>query len=80
MTYPIIDDLKKARIAKDISQNKLAYITGYDVNQISCWERGKHQPGIVAVVNVAKALGFRLALIELESNVEAKYTPFTIEF
>jgi transcriptional regulator with XRE-family HTH domain len=78
----IVSDLKKARIAKGISQNQLANITGYDVNQISCWERGKHQPGIVAVIDLANALGFRLKLEEsdIEFKPKPKPTGFIIEF
>lgn len=49
-----------------VSQAELARATGYSEQQISTWTRGVKNPGRVAVLRIAAALGYDLALIPRE--------------
>lgn len=51
------DNARSLRKEKDLSQEKLAELAGLDATYISGIERGKRNPSLVAIVQLAKALG-----------------------
>ncbi len=62
-------NVRKAREAKDLTQEKLAEKAALDPTYISGIERGLRNPGIKNVVRLAKALG--LTTSELTKGVDA---------
>lgn len=48
--------LKKARLKKGVSQEKLAEIVGVDRTYISLLERGKRNPSALSIIAISKAL------------------------
>ena len=54
-------NVRKAREAKTITQEKLAETAGLDPTYISGIERGFRNPGIKNVAKIAKALGLTTA-------------------
>ena len=62
-------NLRKAREAKELTQEKLAEKAGLDPTYISGIERGLRNPGIKNVAKLAKSLGVTTA--ELCKGVEA---------
>lgn len=51
------ESMKRARKKRGITGRKLADLTGYCPTQISQWENDKQRPSLVAVIDVADALG-----------------------
>ena len=49
--------LREARKERGLSQEKLAFETGYDRTFISRMERGLTQPSLVSLIKIAKACG-----------------------
>lgn len=62
-------NVRKAREAKELTQEKLAEKAGLDPTYISGIERGLRNPGINNVARIAKALGVLTS--ELCKGVEA---------
>ncbi len=62
-------NVSKAREAKSLSQEKLAEKAELDRTYVSGIERGVRNPGIKAVIKIAKALGVSVA--DLCKGVEA---------
>ena len=62
-------NVRKAREAKTITQEKLAENAGLDPTYISGIERGLRNPGIKNVAKIAKALG--LSTAQLCKGVDA---------
>ena len=62
-------NVRKAREAKELTQEKLAEKSGLDPTYISGIERGLRNPGIKNVAKLAKSLGVTTA--ELCKGVEA---------
>lgn len=54
-------NIRQAREAKQITQEKLAEFASLDPTYISGIERGQRNPGIRNVVKIAKALGLTTA-------------------
>lgn len=52
--------MKKARMDKGYSQNKLSIKAGISVQNISQWERDKVFPTIINLIPIADALGVTL--------------------
>ncbi|SMD31800.1 Helix-turn-helix [Reichenbachiella faecimaris] len=50
--------LKKLRIEKSISQEKLAFKAGLHPTYISLLETGKRQPSLSVIFRIAKELGY----------------------
>jgi transcriptional regulator with XRE-family HTH domain len=50
------DRLKEARTRKNLSQGKLAELTGVNVMNISRYERGEHKPNTEILTKMANAL------------------------
>jgi transcriptional regulator with XRE-family HTH domain len=61
-------NVRKAREAKDFTQEQLAEKADLDQTYISGIERGLRNPSIVSVVRIAKALGSSVA--ELSKGIE----------
>ena len=53
--------LRKARIARGLSQEKLAAIVNLDRTYISLLERGKRNPSLVCIALLCNALEVKLA-------------------
>lgn len=64
------DVLREARKQKGLSQEKLAFETGFDRTFISRMERGVTQPSLVSILTIAQALGISAA--DLVSALEEK--------
>jgi len=59
------DEIRKARLAKDLSQEQLAFKAGISRNYVSLLELNEKSPTVDVLMRVAKALGIRAsALIE----------------
>jgi transcriptional regulator with XRE-family HTH domain len=54
------------RILNQITQHALAAESGHRQGQISAWELGKVIPNVVPLMDVARVLGYDLALIPRE--------------
>lgn len=52
--------LKEIRTSKGISQEELAHIVGFDRTYISLIERGKRNPSLTTVYNLADGLKIRI--------------------
>ena len=61
-------NVRKAREAKDFTQEQLAEKADLDQTYISGIERGLRNPSIISVVRIAKALGSSTA--ELSKGIE----------
>lgn len=51
--------LKELRLKKDWSQTKLGVEAGIEPQHVGKLERGLHEPGIVTVIMLTRALGCR---------------------
>ncbi|MCA9287138.1 MAG: helix-turn-helix transcriptional regulator [Phycisphaerales bacterium] len=49
--------IAELRVAKGISQEKLASISGYSTEFISLVERGRNAPSVAGLARIAKGLG-----------------------
>lgn len=49
--------IRLARIAKRMKQEELGALIGKSTSTVSCYEKGKRQPGIETVKALADALG-----------------------
>ena len=58
--------LRDERIRQNMSQWQLAQRTGYHDKEISRWEKGVNQPRLLAVIDIANALGKDLVLTDRE--------------
>ena len=66
--HPVIRALEKRRRELRITQRVLAARLGYNLSSVSNWERGRNQPSLRHVSDLAEALG-------LELTVAAKVAP-----
>ncbi len=55
--------LKELRLEKSLSQEKLAHQAGLHRTYISLLEKGKRQPSLSSAMNLADALGIKLAYL-----------------
>jgi len=55
------ENIKKYRIALDLSQEGLADKCGFDRTYISMLERGKRNPSLINLIRLADGLGVSLA-------------------
>lgn len=60
----LIDDLTKLRKEQNISQSKLAEITGNKQQAISRTEKKEHSPSLKLFCNMVNALGYDLKLVK----------------
>jgi transcriptional regulator with XRE-family HTH domain len=51
------DSLRRVRLEKGLSQERLAELTGLSTNFVGEMERGLKAPGLTVVVRLARALG-----------------------
>ena len=51
--------LRKLRLARALSQQDLAFATNLDRTYISLLERGRRQPSLTTIFDLAKALGLK---------------------
>lgn len=61
--------LKKARLAKGLSQEKLAEATNFDRTYISFLERGKRNPSLLCLASLCQVLEIKLS--ELFQEIES---------
>jgi transcriptional regulator with XRE-family HTH domain len=61
-------NVRKAREAKDFTQEKLAEKADLDQTYISGIERGLRNPSVVSIVRIAKALGTTVS--EISKGIE----------
>lgn len=59
-------NIKSERLRRNISQEKLAELTGISRNSISLIETGKINPTILKVIDIANVLGVDLMVITRE--------------
>ena len=55
------EHLRKIRLEKRMSQEKLAHQSGYHPTYISHLETGKKQPTLQTIIQIAKSLDVKLA-------------------
>lgn len=61
--------VRHARAEQSISQEELAHRAGLDRSYLSSVERGARNPGLVAVIRIAGALGLPIAHLMLEAQL-----------
>ena len=61
---PILDTLRKKRMASGLCLSAFAKRTGWDRSLIGEWERGARRIHAPALIDYANALGFDLALVK----------------
>ena len=59
-------NIKSERLRRNISQEKLAELTGISRNSISLIETGKINPTILKVIDIANVLGVDLMVLTRE--------------
>lgn len=62
--HPLIEKIRQARIALDMSQDDLEDLTGHDRQNISEWERGIHVPSIATVADLCTALDLEIVIMK----------------
>lgn len=67
--HPVLQELRKARIYKEISMAEAAEEIGYNKNQITFIERQTRNPGFACVVDYADYLGYDLVLRERRQKI-----------
>jgi transcriptional regulator with XRE-family HTH domain len=60
--HTIIEQLRRERRAREITQEVVAHLSGYDRVQINQYELGKTSPRLDTISNWADVLGFQLVL------------------
>ena len=68
---PMIAQLVKARVEQGLTIEALAKRMGYSVNSLYGWENECYCPKYRAFHDWANALGFRMTLERLPTNLEA---------
>lgn len=68
---PVVAELHRERERASLSRDQLGKRAGYAPHQISRWEHGYNQPSILAVTDLAMALGFTLELREMTAPTDA---------
>lgn len=67
-------NLKKIRIDKSISQEKLALLSSIDRTYISSVERGKRNISLINIIKISQSLNIHPSiLLDLESFQDEKY-------
>lgn len=67
-SYKILgSNIRNRRIAKDISQEELAFRISSTRNYIGCIERGEKFPSLAIIIDIANALG--CTLTDLFENI-----------
>lgn len=54
------------RVLNRLRQRDLAVQSGHSQGQVSAWELGNVVPSVQALIDVARALGYDLALVPVE--------------
>lgn len=67
------EEIRRRRIAKDLTQDGLAELAGLSIGAIKQVERGRNQPSVKTFVKIAKALG--TTTDELLGLVESQKDP-----
>lgn len=49
--------IQRTRESKGISIDKLVEMTGYEKRELNNWEKDRHSPRLIAVIDIADALG-----------------------
>ena len=60
----LIQEVTKLRKEKNISQNKLAELTGNKKQAISRMEKNEHSPSLKLFCNMVNALGYDIKLVK----------------
>ena len=61
-THPVIHQLRKIRIEKELTQMAVATATGYSHTQLSYIERQTKNPSFTTIVDIAEYLGYDIVL------------------
>jgi transcriptional regulator with XRE-family HTH domain len=64
MTHPIIEDLRRERVAGGLSQDGLASSFGTAQNLLSRYEMGKTSPTLESLSRWAQALNYEIRLVK----------------
>ena len=67
--------LRDLRTARDLTQEELAYRAGMDVTYLSDLERGRWNPSLAMLVDLARGLGLHPSELIKGLRVEAGGTP-----
>ncbi|MDX1922161.1 MAG: helix-turn-helix transcriptional regulator [Alphaproteobacteria bacterium] len=59
--FTLGENIKKYRLALDLSQEELADKCGFDRTYISMLERGKRNPSLINLIRLAEGLGINIA-------------------
>lgn len=69
-------NLRRVRLDKGLTQEKLAERSGYAQQYISNVERGRENPTVITVYELASALGVsHMALMEPDAQAETEAAP-----
>ncbi len=60
----VIAHLRKARIDQGVKQSELAVAIGVTPSQISDIESGRHEPSLVRILRIARALGIETLRVD----------------
>lgn len=66
--HQVLKDLRKVRVAKNMTQVRLAAELGYNTCDISRIERHSRNVSFQSVVDYASYFGFQLALVKTSRN------------
>ncbi|HZF86376.1 MAG TPA: helix-turn-helix transcriptional regulator [Burkholderiaceae bacterium] len=61
--------IRRVRLDRGISQEALAHMSAIDRAYMSSIERGKQNPGVVSVIEIATALGISVAELMMEASL-----------
>lgn len=56
-------NLRAARLARGLSQERLAHIAGLNMTHVARIERGEREPGVRSVAKLARGLGVSAAIL-----------------
>ena len=66
--YELVEQLKAARLALDMTQEDLAALVGTKKSNISRFESGRYNPSLDFVIKIAGSLGKQIQINLKESN------------
>ena len=67
-SLPVLQELRRIRAAKGLTQAQMAKLCGYSQTHISLVELGRHMPSIYFLIDYAEALGQRFTITLLDGG------------
>jgi transcriptional regulator with XRE-family HTH domain len=67
VSSPLVEHLRRVRIAKGMSQDQLSELLGYSLGTLQAWEVGKMSPTLRHLNDWCQGLGLELRVYNIET-------------